>query len=71
MHHVHGMRIHAEFKRLGGAVSTYDNALFLWHDDNGMVIGILASHVDNFAFGGSQNFHTAVQEDFQNKATRK
>ena len=38
-------RICAEFKRLGGVVSTYDNALFLWHDDNGMLI--------DFAFVGS------------------
>ena len=58
-------RICAEFKRLGGEVSTYDNTLFLWHDDNGMLIGILVSHVDDFAFAGSQNFHTTVIEEFK------
>ena len=58
-------RIRAEFKRLGGVVSTYDNALFLWHDDNGMLIGILVSHVDDFAFAGSQYFHTTVIEEFK------
>ena len=46
-------------------VSTYDNALFLWHDDNGMLIGILVSHIDDFAFAGSQNFHTTVVEEFK------
>ena len=54
----------AEFKRLGGVVSTYDNALFLWHDENGMLIGVLVSHADDFAFAGSQNFHTTVTEEF-------
>ena len=56
-------RIHAEFKRLGGVVSIYDNALFFWHDDNGMLIGILVSHTDNFAFARSQSFHTTVVDE--------
>ena len=46
-------------------MSTYDNALFLWHDDNGMLIGILVSHADDFAFAGSQNFYTTVIEEFK------
>ena len=58
-------RIRAEFKRLVGVVSTYDNALFLWQDDNGMLIRILVSHIDDFAFAGSQNFHTTVIEEFK------
>ena len=57
-------RICTEFKRLGGVVSSYDNALFFWHDDNEMLIGILVSDVDDFAFAGSQNFHTTVIEEF-------
>ena len=44
-------------------VSTYDNALLLWHDDIGMLIGIQVSHVDDFAFAGSQTFHTTVIEE--------
>ena len=70
--HARYERICAEFKRLSGVVSTYDNvvstydnALFLWHDDNGTLIGILDSHVDDFAFAGSQNFHTTVIEEFK------
>ena len=58
-------RICAEFKRLNGVVSTYDNALFLRHDDNGMLIGILVSHVDDFAIAGSQTFHTTIIEEFK------
>ena len=46
-------------------MSTYDNTLFLLHDDNGMLIGILVSHVDDFAFAGSQNFHITVIEEFK------
>ena len=58
-------RIRAEFKRLGGVVRTYDNALFLWNDENGMLIGILVSHVDDFAFAESETFHTTVIEEFK------
>ena len=46
-------------------MSTYDNALFLWHDDNGMLIEIVVSHVDDFAFAGSYTFHTTVTEKFK------
>ena len=46
-------------------MNTYDNALFLWHDDGGMFIGILVSHVDDFAFSGSQNFQNTVIEEFK------
>ena len=50
---------------LGSVVSTYGNALFLWNDDNRMLIGMLVSHVDDFAFAGSQTFHNTVTEEFK------
>ena len=31
-------------------MSAYDNALFLWNDANGNLMGILAMHVDNIMF---------------------
>ena len=42
--------------QLGGQISIYDNALFLWHDKFGQLIGMLVSHVDDFAFCGNEVF---------------
>ena len=46
--------------QLGGVVSAYDSALFLWYDSNGVLSGILVSHVDDFAFCGDQQFQNVV-----------
>ena len=45
---------------LGATISAYDNALFLWHDDNGEHFGMLVSHVNDFAFCGNARFQTEV-----------
>ena len=50
---------------LGAAISAYDNALFLWHDDNGELFGMLVSHVDDFAFCGNAKFQTEVIEQLK------
>ena len=47
MHHIHGTK---ELTNLKGIVSTYDNALLLWYDATGNLMGILAMHVDDFVF---------------------
>ena len=41
-----------EIKRLGGKLSAYDKALYLWHDKN-TVIGVIISHVDDMMYGGT------------------
>ena len=46
--------------KLGGKVSAYDNALFLWHNERGALVGILVSHVDDFAFCGNLLFQEKV-----------
>ena len=43
-------RVNQEFTNLKGVVSAYDNALFLWHDATGNLMGILAMHIDDFVF---------------------
>ena len=43
-------RVVQELKNLNGKVSTYANAMFLWHDADGELEGILVSHVDDFVF---------------------
>ena len=49
-------RIDSELKTLGGVVSQFDNALFLWHDDEGVLEGILAIHVDDFVYCGTSSW---------------
>ena len=45
---------------LGAVVSSFDNCLFLWFDENGKLYGMLISHVDDFAFSGTEEFHRNV-----------
>ena len=47
---------------LGGVQSLYDNALFLWYCDDGVLKGIVASHVDDFLYCGSELFHSDVMQ---------
>ena len=49
--------------KLGGKVSMYDNALFLWHNENNKMIGILACHVDDFSFAGTDRFQSEVIDE--------
>ena len=53
--------------KLGGVVSTYDNALYLWYDalDGNHLMGVLVSHVDDFAFCGSVKFHDTVIDELK------
>ena len=53
-------RVNCELTNLKEIVSTYDNALFLWHDANGNLMGILAMHIDDFIFCGNDLFHKNV-----------
>ena len=50
--------------QLGGTISVYDNALFLWHDGRGALMGIMVSHVDDFAFCGNDAFQKSVIKNY-------
>ena len=51
MLHVCGIdKVKSEMITLGASVSKYDHSLFMWHE-NGQIIGILVTHVDDFTFG--------------------
>lgn len=39
--------------------SKYDQALFMWYHD-GILCGIMACHVDDFIFGGTELFHQTI-----------
>ena len=57
-------RVREVLLKLGGVVSAYDNALYLWFD-NGNLIGVLVSHVDDFAFCGSEKFQESVIKELK------
>lgn len=44
----------------GGSVSKVDPAVFCWLDDSCHVMGVLACHVDDFVWGGSETFSMTV-----------
>ena len=46
-------RLTQEIKRLGGKLSAYDKALYLWHCEETLV-GIIISHVDDIMYGGTK-----------------
>lgn len=47
-------------QKLWGTVSKVDSAVFYWLDDLYKVTGVLACHVDDFMWGGSDMFSTVV-----------
>ena len=56
-----------ELKNLNGKVSSYANAMILWHDTDGELEGILVSHVDDFVFCGSDKWHCEVMASLKQK----
>lgn len=44
----------------GSKLSKVDPAVFYWLDEQCKVTGVLACHVDDFLWAGSQNFSTNV-----------
>ena len=42
---------HELINKLGGQISKFDKAYFLWHHEDGIVSGIIALHVDDFIYG--------------------
>ena len=57
-------RVSYELIKLGMERSKYDEALF-YLKNNGMLIGIITVHVDDFLFGGTNEFHKVVIESIQ------
>ena len=53
-------RVVKELRNLGGKRSTFDNAVFLWHDDQRKLAGKIDMHVDDFIYGGKVSWHSAV-----------
>ena len=52
---------------LGAKVSRYDSSLFLFHEKQGVLSGIMAVHVDDFAYCGNSTFHQTVIEEIKKR----
>ena len=52
--------VHEVLIALGAIVSSFDNALFIWYDCDGNLMGVLATHVDDFIYAGTEIFLTTV-----------
>ena len=56
-------RVKHEFiNKLGGQISKFDKAYFLWYHEYGTVSGIIALHVDNFIYYGAKEWLLNVVE---------
>ena len=53
-------KVKATMLSTGGKMSQLDPAVFYWLDQDCNVTGVLACHVDDFIWGGSQAFATTV-----------
>lgn len=49
----------------GGTVSKVNPVVFYWLDDSCNVMGVLACHVDDFIWGGSETFSVTVILDLK------
>lgn len=47
-------------EELGGTKSILDNIVFFWKNKKNELIGIMCAHVDDFCFGGSEEFQKKV-----------
>ena len=54
-------RVSTELMRLGGKASLYDDAMFLWYEiDCTNIIGLIVTHVDDFIYVGTSQWHEEV-----------
>ena len=60
MHFVSGIIVYCKVKAQGGKTSLYDNALFLWHNKDGSLNGMVVTRVDDFVYCGTEQWHKLV-----------
>ena len=58
-------KVKSELIRLGLIQLKLDNAIFSWFHHNNLE-GLVACHVDDFIFGGSELFHSTVIDKLRN-----
>ncbi len=55
------------FLELGATISKVDPAVFIWTDSTRELMGVLASHVDDFIWGGISKFERTVIQKLRTK----
>ena len=55
-----------EVQKFNATISLYDRALFLWHREDGKLVGLMVSHVDDFIYCSNNNFLVNVVKKFKN-----
>ena len=60
-------KIYEEFIQSGAVRSTLDNAMFMWYDENDVLIGHLVSHVDDFNYTGTDEWQRVVMNAIKGK----
>ena len=53
-------RVHQELLGLGGKTSLYDEAMFLWHNEECVIWGLIVIHVDDFIYAGTAQWNKEV-----------
>ena len=54
------LEIDGFLKSLGAIKTKLDNALYIFKDRRGKIIGFILSHVDDFVFAGEPSFHNDI-----------
>ena len=54
------IRVQKEMLVLGAKQSSFDRAVFMWHNQQGSLSGLMVVHVDDFLYGGTVEFRTKV-----------
>ena len=52
---------------LGAKVSMADSSLFLFHEEQGDLSGIMTVHADDFVYCGNAKFHHTVIEEVKKR----
>jgi hypothetical protein len=54
------LKVARTFRELKSQMVPFDQAFFYWLDDNGVLIGIITVHVDDFYWGGTEEFDKKI-----------
>jgi hypothetical protein len=54
-------------EELGGIKNSLEPVLFYWKDGDGKLMGIMCSHVDDFCYGGNEEFQERIIEELESK----
>ena len=56
-------RLRNELIKLDGKTSLFDEAMYLWYTNDCVIEGVIVTHVDDFVYGGSEDWHTRVVDE--------